>query len=473
MTEKYLWAGGAAVAGIVLGLAMSGGSEPEALVSRQMEEMQAQLTAAVADVAGKVDALSEGVAANETAIAALTGTLEGQAASLESLGAGTGENASALEALRSALGGLSGDQSRLSETVTGMTGNMDRMRGDLMEAMKDTLAAAAAAVGSAPKTAAAPAPKAAPAAEPAAEPATKTAPKTVATPAAAPKVDESAQAEALAGQVGDDGLILSVGQTATVGDTQVFLSRLGPDGAHLRVRGMDPMVADIHGGGVDVGNCVLSLAGIAAGKAFMTADCAEAVAAPAAEDLPGGTDMALSVGQTGLFGDLRVFLSRLDAGTAHLRIFTLTGMHENAAVSSRQPHVMGNGCGIALAGIDGGTVRLHAACGDAAAGLSDMATEVAAPAPVAEPEPEVDAGPSLAETLSETGLALSVGEAANVGGARLFVQRLPDNTAQIMQMGQGAFTLDVYRAVDLGNGCSVSLLGVEDGVAYLEPVCAE
>lgn len=471
MTEKYLWAGGAAVAGIVLGLAMSGGSEPEALVSRQMEEMQAQLTAAVADVAGKVDALSAGVAANETAIAALTGTLEGQAASLESLGTGAGANATALEDLRSALGGLSGDQSRLSETVTGMTGDMDRMRGDLMAAMKDTLAAAAAAVGAAPK--APPVPKAAPAAEPAAEPATKTATKT----AAAPKVDESAQAEALAGQVGDDGLILSVGQTATVGDTQLFLSRLGPDGAHLRVRGMDPMVADIHGGGVDVGNCVLSLAGIAAGKAFMTADCAEPVAAPAAEDLPGGTDMALSVGQTGLFGDLRVFLSRLDQGTAHLRIFTLTGMHENAAVSSRQPHVMGNGCGIALAGIDGGTVRLHAACGDAAAGLSDMATEVAAPAPApapaAAPEPEVDAGPSLAETLSANGLALSVGEAADVGGARLFVQRLPDNTAQIMQMGQGAFTLDVYRAVDLGNGCSVSLLGVEDGVAYLEPACAE
>ena len=60
-----------------------------------------------------------------------------------------------------------------------------------------------------------------------------------------------------------------------------------------------------------------------------------------------------------------------------------------------------------------------------------------------------------------------------VGDATLFVQRLPDNTAQLMQMGKGGFVLDVFRAVDLGNGCSVALLGVEGGKAYLEPTCAE
>ena len=91
MTEKYLWAGGAAVAGLVLGLAMSGGSDSGGVMTAQMEELQAGLGEALAAVSDKVDALAGGISANETAIAALTGSMGEQsastAASLEALGA--------------------------------------------------------------------------------------------------------------------------------------------------------------------------------------------------------------------------------------------------------------------------------------------------------------------------------------------------------------------------------------------------
>ncbi|MAC82411.1 MAG: hypothetical protein CML66_30660 [Rhodobacteraceae bacterium] len=468
MTEKYLLAGGAAVAGLVIGLAMSGGSKTNVVVTDQINA----LSAAVEAVAGQVDDLSRTVVANETTIAALTGTMDGQAASLATLGAGSEANASALGELRGALDVLTGDQAGLSQALSGMTGDLGELRGELMAAMRDTLAAAASAGGAA-SAAAAPAPKADAAAPatvaPKAVTKTANAPKAV----AAPQVDEAAQAEALAARAGEDGLMLSVGQTATVGDTQLFLSRLSAEGAHLRVRGADPLVAGVDGRAVALGGCTVALAGIAAGKAYLSTHCADPAADETPADLPEATDLALSVGQTGLFGDMRVFLSRLDEGTAHLRIFTLAGMHENAAVSSRQPHVMGNGCAIALAGLDDRTAQLHAACGDAAAGLGDMATQVAAPAPAAAPAPVAEPAPTLADKLSETGMAVSVGEAAVVGDATLFVQRLPDNTAQLMQMGKGGFVLDVFRAVDLGNGCSVALLGVEGGKAYLEPTCAE
>lgn len=462
MTEKYLWAGGAAVAGLVLGFVMSSGSEQDALVTQQMEDMQAELAAAVASVSGKVDEVAGGLAASETAVAALNSTLTAQSASLEALGAKAEANAAALVELGGALDGLSGDQAGLSDTVAGMTGDMGQMRDDLMVAMQDTLAAAAAAVG---MTGGPPVPAAA-----APEPAV---------PAAAPApddADDGAEAEALAAAIGDDGLILGVGQTAMVGDVRVFLSRLSDSGAHLRIKGMDPVTAGIGGGAADVGgDCVVALAGIAAGKAYMTSACAEpAVADAAPAEVPGAAKLVLTVGQTGLFGDQRVFLSRLDGGTAHLRIFTLTGQSETAAVASHQPHVMENGCGIALAGLDGRTATFQATCGDGVADLSDMATEVAAaPAVAAEPDPAPEPEPRLADTLSDSGLELRVGQTATIGEVKLFVQRLPGNTVQLMQVGGGALTLDVFRPIDLGNGCTVSLLGVQDGAAYVEPACAE
>ena len=104
MTEKYLWAGGAAVAGLVIGLAMSGGSGNEAAVSRQMDEMRAELAElaeAVAAVSGKVDELSGGLAANEASVAALSTGLTGQSDSLADLGARAEANAAALDGLKS------------------------------------------------------------------------------------------------------------------------------------------------------------------------------------------------------------------------------------------------------------------------------------------------------------------------------------------------------------------------------------
>ena len=117
---------------------------------------------------------------------------------------------------------------------------------------------------------------------------------------------------------------------------------------------------------------------------------------------------------------------------------------------------------------------IQATCGDGVADLSDMATEVAAaPAVAAEPDPAPEPEPRLADTLSDSGLELRVGQTATIGEVKLFVQRLPGNTVQLMQVGGGALTLDVFRPIDLGNGCTVSLLGVQDGAAYVEPACAE
>lgn len=480
MTEKYLWAGGAAVAGLVLGLAMSGGSDSGGVMTAQMEELQAGLGEALAAVSDKVDALAGGISANETAIAALTGSMGEQsastAASLEALGAKAEADAAALAELRGALDQLSGDQASLTEVVGAITGDMDAMRGDLMGAMKDTLAAAAAAVGAG--AAAAPAAPVAPAATQAVAAVAAAAPDPA--PEAAAEADDGAAAEALAAAVGEDGLILSVGQTGAAGEAGVFLSRLSEAGAHLRIRGLGAVTAGIDGAAEDLGNgCAVALAGVAAGKAYLTVACAEPQASEAAADLPGATDLSLTVGQTGLFGDTRIFLSRLDGGMAHLRIFTLTGMSENATIGSRQAHVMENGCSVALKGLDGRTAHLAVACGEAAAALSELTTEVAAPAPATEPdaaaapEPEAAPEPRLADALSETGLELRVGQTATVGDAKVFVQRLPDGTAQLMHVGQGPLVLDRFRPAELGNGCTLRLLGVQDGAAYIEPACSE
>ncbi|WP_428925642.1 hypothetical protein [Marinibacterium sp. SX1] len=499
MTEKYLWAGGAAVAGLVIGLAMSGGSGNEAAVSRQMDEMRAELADAVAAVSGKVDELSGGLAANEASVAALSTGLTGQSDSLADLGARAEANAAALDGLNGVLEALSGDQAALGERVSGMTGDMGEMRGELMAAMKDTLAAAAAvgmtggsgggASNAGATPAAAPAPEAA--SEPAPEPETQTAEAPASEPA-----DDSARMAELQAQVGDDGLVLAVGQAVAVGDRQVFLSRLSDQGAHLRIRGQEPILAAMGGAPAELGgNCTIRLAGIAGGRAYMTGACAEEAAEAVADvppvEVPDTAELALATGQTGLFGDYRVFLSRLDAGTAHLRIFTLTGLSESATVAAHQPHMFGPGCGIALAGIDGRTARLQAACGDAAGGLSDLRAAVAEPA--AEPQAEAAAAPAtpapaadtpepveaatpaprLADGLSADGLELRVGETAIVGDVRLFVQRLPGDAVQLMQVGQGTVTLDRFRPLDLGNGCALSLTGVQDGAAYVEPTCAE
>ncbi|OWU74753.1 hypothetical protein ATO3_09090 [Marinibacterium profundimaris] len=481
------------MAGIVLGFAMSSGSEQDARMTAQMDEMQAGLARALEDVSVKVDALAGGIQANETAIAALTGTLEdqstGTAASLEALGAKAEAESAALQELRGALEQLSGDQASLSDTVTGMTGDMDSMRGDLMAAMQETLTAAAAAVGMGGTSPQAPGSAGTGATRTAAAPPDGTEePAAADTAGAAEPVDDTAEAEALAAAVGDDGMILSIGESAQLGETRIFLSRVSEAGAHLRIRGQDPVTAGIDGAAADVGGgCAVALAGLVGRKAYLTTACADEAAGTgvAQGELPEPVDMALAVGQTGLFGDMRVFLSRLDGGAAHLRIFTLTGMSEEATVGTRQPHVMANGCGVALKGLDGRVAHLHAACGDDAVSLADIATLVAAPAPVPEieaapetpetaaTEPEADPEPRLADRLSETGLMLKVGQTATVGDARIFVQRLPDNTAQLMQVGQGPLSLDIFRPAELDNGCSLVLLGVQDGAAYVEPSCPE
>lgn len=98
-------------------------------------------------------------------------------------------------------------------------------------------------------------------------------------PAEAAAADEEPAAEsaaALAAALGEDGVAISVGQTARFGDAVFFLSRLDADAgaARLLAMGAGPVLVGGDAGAYDMGDgCALTLLGIAEGKAFLKPAC--------------------------------------------------------------------------------------------------------------------------------------------------------------------------------------------------------
>ncbi len=294
MTEKYLWAGGAVVVGVVLGYALNDTSTADQMFTDRLDAVQAELSS-LGDVSGTVEALSgkvEGLAgdlaAHRGAIDALGSDVAARFAAVESAGASAAETLESLSlqsvTVTDGLTQLGDRTSGHAEALAGastalaaLSAKVDTLRGDL-----------ATAITGAPTTPGA-----------VAQPTVQTAKPAALAPAETQA--GTSEADRLAAEVGADGLILSAGQTGTVGDTRLFLSRLSDDGAQLRVAGGGDIRAT-KGTPVDIGaGCTVTLAGMADRKAFLKSACVEEASADAGQAAP--AELQLSVGQTGRAGD--------------------------------------------------------------------------------------------------------------------------------------------------------------------------
>lgn len=238
MSEKKnstLVLGGALVVGVIIGAAIG---------SRNDEAMQAlstRLTAAESTVAQQIAAFQEnltglGDMGASDAVAAVEAKAADLAAQVAALTEGAGQADPALAALEA--------------RVNTLAGQMAALVGRINEGA--VAAAPSASSTAAPEAAAAPA-------EPAA-------------------ADDGADAQRLESELGDGGVALSVGQTASIDGAAVFLSRIDEQNGTVRVQivGRGPAIV---GGAADEvslpGGCTLTLLGVADGRAFLQPACAD------------------------------------------------------------------------------------------------------------------------------------------------------------------------------------------------------
>ncbi|MFN3614612.1 MAG: hypothetical protein ACK4WC_08635 [Rubrimonas sp.] len=222
--------GGALVVGVVIGAAIASRNDDA------MQALSTRIAAAESGVAEQFEALKASLddsAAGE-ALAALDAKAAELAAQVAALTEGAGEPDAALSALEARVNTLAGQMAAL----------VARMN----------------EIGTASPSPAAPQ-TAAPAAAPEAP--------------AAPAADD--RAERLQASLGEGGVALSVGQTASIDGAAVFLSRIDDATGAVRVQIVGRGPAMIGGGADPVslpGGCTLTLLGVADGRAFLQPECA-------------------------------------------------------------------------------------------------------------------------------------------------------------------------------------------------------
>ncbi|MEF2553070.1 hypothetical protein VQ042_17155 [Aurantimonas sp. A2-1-M11] len=229
---------------------------------------------------------------------------------------------------------------------------------------------------------------------------------------------------ALAGQIGNTGAILLPGQSAIFGGTPVALVAIAAEtgNATLAVAGGDEQ--DVAAGSsIDVGNnCQVTVAGIAAGAAYLgSQDCADATA-PA------------SGGET----------QQAEAAPAEAA---------PAPEAAASPDT--------------------AAAGDAASSQAPAAEAPAEqPAEAAEAPAEQPAETAAADAAPAADPAgdqsLPIGDTAIFGETRVFVSAIGEDNATLFVVGgDGRQTVAVGEALDAGNGCSVTVESISDGQVTL------
>ncbi len=266
-----------------------------------------------------------------------------------------------------------------------------------------------------------------------------------AAPAAAPQGGSDAAGgdpAALASQVGNTGAILLPGQSAIFGGNPVQLMSISAESgsATLAVAGGDPQdVAS--GSAIDAGNgCQVTLAGVAAGAAYLgSQDCAGA-AAPAGGDQSAAAEPAAPEPQQA----------------------------EAAPAQEAQPAA-------AEAAPDAATQEAQSAAAETApdAAAQDAPAETAAAAE--QPEAAETAQPAAADASAEQPAAASatsqtvpVGGTASFGETRIFVSAIAEDSATLFAVGGGGReTVAVGSALDAGNGCSVTVEAIENGQVTL------
>ena len=267
-----------------------------------------------------------------------------------------------------------------------------------------------------------------------------------AAPAAAPQVGSDAAGgdpAALASQVGNTGAILLPGQSAIFGGNPVQLVSISAESgsATLAVAGGDPQDVT-SGSAIDAGNgCQVTLAGVAAGAAYLgSQDCAGAAA-------PVGGDQSAAAAEPA-----EPEPQQAEAAPAQQAQPTAAEAAPDAATQEAQP---------AAAETAPDAAAQDAPAEPAAAAEQPEAADTAQPAAADAPAEQ----PAAASATSQT---VPVGGTASFGETRIFVSAIAEDSATLFAVGGGGReTVAVGSALDAGNGCSVTVEAIENGQVTL------
>ncbi|MBY8975666.1 hypothetical protein KHP62_07610 [Rhodobacteraceae bacterium NNCM2] len=257
----YVAAGGGALVGLLLGLIIGsvGGDEEEKLEDR--------LTALEESIAAK---LEEGKQSTETAIAKLS---EGNSA----LGASVAEVNTAIKDVHGVVSevgtkladgfeeighkaAILGDgQAAVGSQIDGLTKSLGGGVPVSAESLKSAMAAYHAERhgshgGHGEGHAAAPKDE-------------------VAEPATAAQDEVDPVVAELTVKIGPDGMIVSAGETASVGGGRLYISRVTDQGVNALVVGGDKVELSVYGGSVAVGDCTVVVEGVVDDAAYLRPDC--------------------------------------------------------------------------------------------------------------------------------------------------------------------------------------------------------
>ncbi|HEX2018647.1 MAG TPA: hypothetical protein VGO17_06880 [Aurantimonas sp.] len=333
----------------------------------------------------------------------------------------------------------------------------------------------------------------------------------------------SADARALAAQVGATGAILLPEQLAIFGTNPVLLSAISEEAATatLAAVGSEPQEVAA-GGSVDLGDgCSVTLAGVAAGAAYLSSEGCEGVAPPASAEAPAAAAEAaaqpeaaeiptpaasaetpaavpaaeaptpetadtgaLPVGATAIYGDTRIFISGVTDTDATLFVAGGAGGRERVAIGA--PFDAGNGCTVTVEAIENGRVTLSAeGCDPDAAPAAPAPAEEAAPAPAAapaspaavpappaaSPEPAVPAAEEAATPQAPAAAGapggITTGQTAILGEQRVFLSGVSGTEATLHFVGYGRRLMPVGARADFSNGCTVTVDRIDGGTVYL------
>ncbi|MEX6505149.1 hypothetical protein [Jiella sp. M17.18] len=231
---------------------------------------------------------------------------------------------------------------------------------------------------------------------------------------------------ALANQIGPSGAILLPGQAAIFGGQTVQLSGLASDGQSATI-GISGRLQSVQpGASVSVaGDCQVTVAGIAAGAAYLSANGCGGGSGKGQQQAAGGNSGSGQQGAAAGNGQQAAANGNTRQGTAQ----------QNVSAGGQQQAAASPGAG-------------QQANAGAAGGQQPAATSATVP----------------------------VGGVANFGQTKIFVSAIGDNAATLLPMANGAAfpqggtnrqTVTVGSSMDAGNGCQVTLKSIDNDQASL------
>ncbi len=250
----------------------------------------------------------------------------------------------------------------------------------------------------------------------------------------------------LASRVGKTGAILLPGQAAIFGGQRVSLANLSAESGGASIAVGDGEAKDVESGSaVDVAdNCKVTLAGVAAGAAYFSAsDCQGTDASGDRQQAAAGAGAGAAAAQSASGGS--------EAKTS-------SGDGEKPAAKPEQQAAAGGQGEQKPPAKQGGAAAASTSGGSAA----DKQTATSS-----------DGEKQAAETGNATEATVPVGGAAALGDKRIFVSSIGDDNASLFVAGdfssgnQTRQTVDVGKTMDAGDGCKVTLAGIENGQAKL------